>query len=558
MSYDAILKTYAAATPSSVRLDLTGVFESFKFTLDVRHICCGATLELMADDGEDFALAEGEIVRAFFSSSDTDPIWAGMVTRRVRDVNGDTHSYELAGLWSGLDGVLITTAKTWTSTSAGAIVAELFETYIGGIVPLVVDDTSGIIAPGVLDSYSVKAGDELSKILETLAALAPAAGEAWACGVDGGGNFVFAAVSTDAGDLQIDAQVSLDVVQAKETHSREKRQVLTIVGDYSRAIGGRAKKTFATGEGSGRRLTVAVPGLRTSAGLERFAMNWLARYADPTAQVTGLEHVRLADEDAPPLPQNGRARYRDDTAGYDITDYIKTIDVDFGEWFEYSITLGQAGDSDDPKEAADPYSPAALDSYIGGDDYAAIEALPEATDVDPLPDDFPRGWSEDDLRAIAADEAGSAGRSGVGRGYVLNIWPCAAIPGQAMHIIAEIENGGTAFAAGEIIFHARQIESGGTVVSTVYQAGESIGSHGSVGIWKTQTGFTFTGEGQVYFAVEAITDPLASPQVVVYSPADVSDSENWAKCPSVRLVADAADSLLTATTIIAGWLGAVS
>lgn len=561
MTYDAILKTYTAAAPTVVHLDLTGVFAKFEFTLDLRHICCGARLELLADDDEDFALAKGEIVRAFFSASDTAPIWAGTVTRRERDVDGDTHVYELAGLWAGIDGLLITTAKTWTSTSAGAIVAELFGTYIGGIAPLIMNDTPGIIAPEILDSFTVKAGDNLAKVIDTLAALAPAGGAGWAWGVDGGGNFIFAAVSTDAGDLQIDAQVFADVVRATETHDRETRQVITVVGDYSGDLGTRAKKTFTTGAGVGRRLTVAVPGLTTAAGLARFATNWLARYADPTAQVTGLEHVRLDDSVAPPLPHLGQARYRDNVTGYDLTDYVKTIEVDFGEWYEYSFQLGLSGDSDDPREAADPYSPAALDSYIGGEDYAALDALPEATDTDPLPDDFPRGWTEDDVRAIAADEAGGAVGSGVGRGYAINMWMCAPVPGAATHLIAEIENGGTPFGTTppNIIFHARHVLTSGTVVSTVYQNGENIGSHGSVEIWKTAAGFgPFSGEGQVYYAVEAIIDPLASPQVVVYSPADVSDSANWVKCASVRVVSDAADALISATTIIAGWLGAVS
>lgn len=557
MSYSGVIKTYDPST-GALEQTLTGVALSLKFSLGSYHGCLGGELVLSGSFRDDFLLDNGDLVKAFYNSTDTDPYYTGYVERRERSLEGFSHTYELAGLWRLFEGVTATADYGVDSTSIGTIVAYLFNTYIGGEITNITDDDSDIVCATVLTRYDVKTGDNIAEHFEDLAMLA---GQEYAYGVDATGQFFFKAISTDSGDYQIDAEVASTAIRAKETKDKTPRNNLTVVGGYNASYGSRAKKRF-TGSGTlGRPLLANVRGLTKEADMETYAANWMDKYNTSNSQVSDLQNLHLDQSASPPLPWAGKFKFADNETSLELIDYVRQVNVEWGDFFRYSVQLGLAGNEDNPIERAERNSAAALDDEVGSADYEDLMALPDVTDSTSIPTDFPRGWTESAIDSKVA--GGGGGSSTIGRGQVVHLWPIAPVVNETFHIYVAVDNGGTQFSteSGEgVTFYLQHINTSHTT-STSSQGGVYVSSSGTTELWSTNTGFSFSSEGYIRIVIATTTDAVTP--TVVYDPIDISGgwpslgaSPGYANTtPAFPIVSPASTSAITVSVVYAGWLG---
>lgn len=562
MTYAGIIKTYDPAT-GAIKQTLTGSAVSLKFSLGIAHGCLGGELVLIGDFRDDFLLDNGDVVRAFYGDAELSAgtaYYTGTIQGRERSLESMVHIYELSGLWQLFSGVSATADYGVNNTSIRDIVASLFNEYIGGVIDNITDDDTDIVCTDVITRYDVKSGDNICEHIEDLAMLA---GPGYAYGVDGTGQFFFKDVSTDSGDIQINSVVASTAVKAKETKDKQPRNSLAVVGGYNSNYGARAKETFTSGTGRlGIKLIANVRGLTKSADMTTYATNWFSRFNTTTPQISDLQNLHLDTTASPPLPWAGQFTFSDSAVAYSVTDYVRKIDVDWADFFAYSLDIGLSGDDDDISSRSERNSASSLDDEVGSADYESLSALPDVNDDITIPTDFPRGWTESAIDSKVA--GGGGGASTIGRGHVVHLWPVAPALGETFHIYVAVDNGGTAFDDGigeGVTFYVQHVNTAHGV-SASSQAGVPISSSGSTELWRTNTGFSFSSEGYLRIAIVTTTAVSPSP-TYVWDPIDVSGgwpalgaSPGYANTmPAFPIVAPASKTAVTLSIVYSGWTG---
>jgi hypothetical protein len=566
-TYDRTIKLYATNGTTLVST-LTGVL-ALEYNLGLTGGCLGGSLTMRGTVRDDYALSPGQVVRLFYASTDTDPIYTGVVTRCEKVLAAKVHQYELAGLWGTLDAALTLDSSIYTGQTIAAIVADLFAEAIAPVCPLL-DATPDIEAAVTLDEFTVVKDTPVLRYLTSLAVMASTEGAVVACGIDASGVFYFKTVSVDEADLQGTATIARTTTTAEEVgEPANKKNRLAVVGDLSKENGWRAKKTFthasALTDGAGPLIPARVYGVRREADLTKFASGWFARYAEPGLQVSGLRRIPLQAHEAAPLPWAGQFRYEDHATGIVKTDYLAQARVLAGSTLELDLQIGLAG-SGDEIASSDPYAPAELDGWMADD---AWLDYPDATDLTEPPTDTPFQVTEDMLNDLI-DPSGVALDTALTGLHVLSLTPTSGARvssadelGDTVHVLVTLTNGGTALNTeiGPVVLYGQfyaEAEDGhhlerGDLVQTYAETLDRTGADGNIELWSTVNGFELPYQAGFLTLAVRVEVPEVSPAEYLWYPSDIADEGT--DLPTVRAIDNiVTNQSTTQLTLYVGWM----
>lgn len=350
-------------------------------TLMARGGCRGGRLVLPGTGIDWPAIDARQIVEFYWDRNNlaAEPFWRGRVKRGVtRQIEGDSHRYELAGGWDGVDDIELT--QNWLfgydegqagTNSIHGLLTFLFETVLGisgvdygrDIVAIesaaLTANTTGVRALTLLKDGSV------SKLAESLEFMAQGNDEdsetpaPWVIGMDGRGIPYFKRLPSSL--VQLTVQTGIDEEDnasgGEELVINDQRPArIALIGGIipSGPSAGRIAKiiysnphvTVSQG-GRGTPHKVYAPGLDAPEDMQKWTDGWFAKFGKTGVQVRSLSVI--ADEMI--LPWMGLARYRrPDQFGAAQEDLLLIDSVDFA-WEDGALLRMAIGDEQEPRSS---------------------------------------------------------------------------------------------------------------------------------------------------------------------------------------------------------------